>query len=192
MSLRLLDFCLMPTHWHFVAWPNEDGQLSSFAHWLSVTHAVRWHLHHGTRGTGHLYQNRFKAFPAQGDSHFLTVCRYVERNPVRANLVTRAEEWRWSSLWWRTHARPVAVPWLSEWPVTRPDTWLEMVNAPLTAVELEALRRSVTRGAPYGSATWQTQTAQRLGLEHTLRRPGRPKRGQTTRCVPVSSRTGRD
>ncbi|MCX7419840.1 MAG: hypothetical protein NT013_09925, partial [Planctomycetia bacterium] len=58
-------------------------------------------VHHRTVGTGHLYQGRFKSFPVQDDEHFLTVCRYVERNGLRANLAPRAEEWRWSSLWHR-------------------------------------------------------------------------------------------
>ena len=40
--------------------------------------------HHHTTGTGHLYQGRFNAFPVQTDGHFLTVCRYVERNAPRA------------------------------------------------------------------------------------------------------------
>jgi putative transposase len=53
-----------------------------------------------------VYQGRFKSFPIQDDSHFLTVCRYVERNALRAELVGRAEDWRWGSLWrWRTQVR---------------------------------------------------------------------------------------
>jgi hypothetical protein len=56
-------------------------------------------------GTGPLYQGRFKSFPVQQDEHLLTVCRYVERNPLRAGLVSRAEEWRWSSLSYRAQNR---------------------------------------------------------------------------------------
>ena len=62
---------------------------------------MRWHAHFGSAGTGHLYQGRFKAFPVEDDEHFYTVTRYVERNALRAGLVDRAEEWRWSSLWRR-------------------------------------------------------------------------------------------
>ena len=50
-----------------------------------------------TTGSGHLYQGRFKSFPVEDDGHFLTVCRYVERNALRAGLVDRAEDWRWAS-----------------------------------------------------------------------------------------------
>ena len=174
--MQLFAHCLMPTHWHLVLFPKDDGDLSGFMHWLTVTHAVRWHLHHGTTGTGHLYQNRFKAFPVETETYFLTLCRYVERNPVRANLVTCAEHWRWSSLWWRNRAGTAACNWLSEWPVERPLNWIDFVNEPLTGAELAAVRRSVVHGAPYGSPTWQTAIAQQLGLEHTLRPAGRTRR----------------
>lgn len=88
---RLLAYCVMPNHWHLVVWPHKDGELSAFTGWLTLTHTQRWHAHRGSRGTGHLYQGRFKSFPVQDDEHFFTVCRYVERNALRANLVARAE-----------------------------------------------------------------------------------------------------
>src|SRR5213079_76042 len=99
--MRLIGYCLMPNHWHLVLWPRKDGELSAYLRWLTVTHTQRYHAHYHTAGTGPLYQGRFKSFPIQEDEHFLTVMRYAERNPLRANLVKRAEEWRWSSLWQR-------------------------------------------------------------------------------------------
>ena len=66
--------------------------------------AMRWHVAHNTVGRGHLYQGRFKSFPVAEDGHFLTVCRYVERNALTANVVRRAEDWRWGSLWARRRA----------------------------------------------------------------------------------------
>jgi putative transposase len=104
VDTRLLAFSVMPNHWHLVLWPREDGDLSDYMGWLTNTHTRRWHLAHGTVGTGPLYQGRFKSFPIQEDEHFFTVCRYVERNALRANLVTSAEQWRWSSLWQRVNA----------------------------------------------------------------------------------------
>jgi putative transposase len=66
LPMRLLAFCLMPNHWHLVCWPRNDGHLSEFVRWLSVTHSMRWHAHYHTGGTGHIYQNRFKSFPIEG------------------------------------------------------------------------------------------------------------------------------
>ena len=55
---------------------------------------MRYHAHRHSTGKGHLYQGRFKSFPIQDDEHFLVVCRYVERNALRAGLVDHAEQWR--------------------------------------------------------------------------------------------------
>jgi len=174
VSMRLLAYVAMPNHWHLVCWPEGDDDLSEYLRWVTVTHTQRWHACHHTSGTGPLYQGRFKSFPVQADEHFLTVCRYAERNPLRANLVDRAEKWRWSSLWHRVHQ--TEVPWLSEWPVAVPNHWVELVNETETEAELEALRRSVKRGAPFGQTVWTQETAKRLGLQSTLRRRGRPRR----------------
>ena len=94
ISMRVLAWCVMPTHWHLALWPHEDGDLSEFMRWMTVTHTQRWHAAHRTAGTGPLYQGRFKSFPIEEDDHLWTVLRYVERNALRANLVQRAEEWR--------------------------------------------------------------------------------------------------
>lgn len=176
MQMRVLAYCLLPNHWHLVLWPRADGDLSKFVGWLTLTHTQRWHAHRDTAGHGHLYQGRFKSFPVQRDEHFLSVCRYVERNPLRAGLVPQAEAWRWSSLWWREQSHGTAVKWLSAWPVEQPRTWLRLVNAAEGHEELVRLRRCVSGGQPFGSTSWVLRVAKRLGLESTLRLRGRPKR----------------
>jgi REP-associated tyrosine transposase len=176
VAMRILSYCLMPNHWHFVLWPKKDGDLSDFVGWLTLTHTQRWHAHRESAGTGHLYQGRFKSFPVQADEHFLTVCRYVERNARRANLAERAERWRWSSLWRRTNGDAEAIALLSDWPVRCPRNWISWVNEPQTEREVEAIRRCINRSSPYGAERWVERTAKRLGLEITLRPRGRPKK----------------
>src|SRR5262245_25411086 len=173
--MRLLAYCLMPNHWHLVVWPTADADLSRYVRWVTVTHTQRYHAHYRTAGTGPLYQGRFKSFPIQAGDHLRTVCRYAERNALRAGLVRAAEKWRWSSLW---HQAKGGVTWLSDWPNGgRPAlrSWLESVNRPETAAELAALHRSVARGAPFGDEAWAERTAKRLGLESALRPRGRPR-----------------
>jgi putative transposase len=181
IAMRTLAYCVMPNHWHLVLWPRRDGDLSRFLAWVTLTHTQRWHAHRRSAGAGHLYQGRFKSFPVQGDEHFLTVCRYVERNALRAQLVLRAEEWRWSSLWRRTVGPRPGTAWLAEWPVPQPRHWVEWVNAAETEAELEDVRRCVTRGRPFGSEAWIGRTVEELGLEGTLRPRGRPKKHEPTR-----------
>jgi putative transposase len=178
VPMRVLSWCVMPNHWHLVLWPEADGALSHFMAWLTLTHTQRWHAHYHNTGTGHLYQGRFKSFPVQEDEHLLTVCRYVEWNALRAGLVTRAEDWRWCSLWQRLHGTASAQTVLREWPVPCPSSWLEEVNAAQTLGELEALRRCVRRGQPFGEDTWVETTVKRLRLERTMRPQGRPRKTQ--------------
>ena len=85
--IRVCAYALMPNHFHLVLWPQsgEDEAVSGLMKWLTLTHAQRWHAHRHTAGTGALYGSRFKSFPVREDWHFLKVCRYVERNPLRAN-----------------------------------------------------------------------------------------------------------
>ena len=168
----LLTYCLMGNHWHLVVRPRTDRSLALFMGWVGVTHVRRHHEHYRTRGRGHLYQGRYKSFPVQEDAHFLTLCRYVEANPLRAGLVRRAEEWPWSGLHTRLKGDKPLV--LDDWPVIRPPNWTSVVNDVCDADELERLRTSVNRGRPWGEDTWVQRSAQRLGLLFTLRNPGRP------------------
>ncbi len=174
-GIRLCAYVLMPNHFHLVLWPRQDGQLSRFMQWLTMTHTQRWHAHRHSAGRGHLYQSRFKSFPIQADEHFLSVCRYVERNPLRANLVEKAQEWPWSSLALRQAKREKGKLELDEWPVDRPRNWPALVNRPQSEQELEALRRARDRGQPFGELRWTVRTARRLGVESSLRPVGRPK-----------------
>ena len=173
--MPVLGFCLMPNHFHLAVRPEGDADLSRWMHWVQNTHVRRYHQHY--HSSGHIWQGRFKAFPVAQDEHLLKVLRYIERNPVRAGLVARAEQWGWSSArsWQPEAARP---SYLVAGPVERPQPWLEWVNQVLTAGELEALRRCLNRGAPYGGRPWVEQTAQRLGLQTTLRPRGRPRKTQ--------------
>ena len=173
--VQLFCYQLMPNHWHLVLRPSQDGEMSRFLRWVTATHTMRYHAHYHTSGTGHVYQGRFKSFPIQDDAHFLTVCRYVERNALRAELTARAEDWRWGSLWrWQQSVEPVPAL-LSPWPIPRSPHWLARVNEPLTDRELIALRRSAQRGSPFGDSAWIESTAQRLGLAPTINPRGRPQ-----------------
>lgn len=133
-----------------------------------MTHTQRLHARWGTAGTGPVYQGRFKSFPIQEDEHFLAVCRYAERNAMRANLCTRAEHWKWSSAW----TGGISSVTLSSWPVPKPIEWLALVNEPQSDAELAAIRHSVIHGRPFGANEWVEQTARALGLETTLRGRG--------------------
>jgi putative transposase len=176
VAVRILAYCVLSNHWHLVVWPEHDGQLSRFVNWLTLTHTQRWHANRHNAGTGHLYQGRFKSFVVQEDEHFLRLCRYVERNALRAGLVLRAQEWGWCSLGRREYGDRAAKALLGSWPVPRPAHWVDHVNLPQSEAELGTLRECVRRSRPYGLPEWVEATAGQLGLETTLRPRGRPKK----------------
>jgi putative transposase len=174
--VQFLSVCIMPNHWHLVLRPSRDGELSLFMRWLSQTHTQRWRHARRTVGYGALYQGRFKSFLVQEDEHFLVVCRYVEQNPLRARLVDRAENWRWSSAWIRRCQDPSLRELLSEWPVARPRNWPALLNQPQKPEEKSAVKTSIDRSRPLGGEEWTARQVKRLGLTHTIRPPGRPRK----------------
>jgi putative transposase len=154
--------------------PAADADISAWTHWLFTTHVRHYHQKYGT--TGRLWQGRFKAFPVQDDHYLLTLLRYVERNAMRANLVARAEEWRWGSLNWRSRRdAPLA---LTPPPLPLPAWWTGFVNQPQTAAELESIRTSVNRQRPYGDPEWVKIKARESGLEQSLANVGRPRKSR--------------
>ena len=78
-------YCLMPNHFHLVLWPREDGDLSRWMQWLMTSHVRRYHRHY--RRQRPCVAGPVQGVPHSADEHLLTVLRYAERNPLRANLV---------------------------------------------------------------------------------------------------------
>lgn len=175
-QVKVIAYCIMPTHWHFVVLCDRIEHISKWMHWLAGTHAARWHAAHGTRGTGHLYQDRFEAIPIQTETSLLRVCRYVERNALRKGLVTAAEDWEWGSLY--AGSRNCDTIRLHQWPILRPTNWVQIVNSPENEAELEALRQNLRRNQPIGDPEWQRAVAPFVGL--SMRPIGRPRKRSPT------------
>ena len=140
--VRIVAYCIMNNHWHFVFWVEVEWDVSAFLHRLTTTHAMRWRRDTRTVGHGHVYQDRFKASSIYSERYYYNCLRYVERNPVEAGLVRSATEWRWSSLGERLgNGRGI----LSPDPVGLPVGWPELVEQPLSQSEVEEIRRSLKR-----------------------------------------------
>lgn len=170
--LDILAYCLMPNHFHFLLMANKGVDLSRWMHWLMTTHVRSYHEHYNS--SGHIWQGRYKCSIVQEDVHLLTVTRYIERNPVRAGLVTSAQSWPWSSH--RERCGWNSGHLLSELPVDRPEKWQDYVDTPLTEKELQKIRESVKRQSPYGDADWELITCRKFGLESTINPLGRPRK----------------
>ena len=174
-DMRICGYCIMSNHWHLLLWPRADGVLSEFMRWITLTHTQRYHAAHGTTGIGHLYQGRFKSFPVEDETYYLTVLRYIEANPLRAEIVTRLENWPWSSYAIRKGFESQFS--LSEGSVRLPTNWDRLVQDALPIQALVKLDNSNKRGAPLGEPKWAHEIASKMGLESTLRPRGRPRKG---------------
>ena len=176
-NVKILAYCIMPNHWHLVLYPENEGDLSTFMSWVTNTHTRRWHTEKGTVGQGHLYQGRYKSFICQDDNHILTLIKYVEQNALKAKLVKRAEDWKWSSIWRRENGTVEKKKILSPWPILKPKDYLFWVNTILPQEKEEIIETSIIKSNPYGEDLWVTNTVKKFGLEQTLRRVGRPNNG---------------
>ena len=172
--MRICAYAVMPNHWHLLLWPECDGELAAFMQRLTITHVRRWQEHRAMRDWAmstrvDTSRSRWKATSISGlwpDT--LSATRWP-------NLVLRAEEWRWSSLWQRCHPTGAERSLLAAWPIDMPANWLERVDQTDDA-GTGMLRRSVQRGRPFGQPEWQKEIAKRLGLESAYRPTGRPRR----------------
>jgi putative transposase len=170
--VRILSYQVMKTHWHLGVTCDRIADLSTFMHWVEGTHASNWAGAHRARGRGYVYQGRFKAVPVQTRTSLIRVCRYIERNALRKGLVARAEEWPWGSLYsQRSNYYPIP---LSPWPIPMPENWIEIVNTPQSAREVNELRVCIERDQPIGDPEWAENVASVLGL--TTRPRGRPRK----------------
>lgn len=175
-EIDLLAYVLMPNHWHLVLSPRKDGEMGLFMHRLTNSHTRKFHAVTKTNGAGHLYQGRYKSFLVDTDKYILSLIKYVERNPVRAKLAKRAEGWIWGSAYRRIWGLPKQRKLLSELPVPLSKNYLDWLAAEENENSLRAIRRSLSKGVPYGRESWVKKMVKKYHLESTLRPPGRPKK----------------
>ena len=171
-GVTIWAYCLMPNHVHLVAVPEREDSLATLLRVVHHRHARRVNSANGWRG--HLWQERFHSF-VMDESHSLAAVRYVELNPVRAGLCTKAEDWRWSSV--RAHlrgesdalvdVRPI-LELVSDWPA-----YLALSDQPDTVATLQA---DSNTGRPAGSAAFVTALERVTGRTLRKRKTGpRPK-----------------
>jgi putative transposase len=171
-AVPLLAWCLMPNHIHLVVRPVSDGDLSRWMHWVLTAQTQRHRVRY--KSTGRIWQGRYKSIPVQSDRHLVMLLRYVERNPVRAGLVARARDWRWSSYSERISA-PAGSNLLSPSPAVLPARWSDFVDEPQTTAEVEAIRSCITHDRPLGETEWTQGMIDRNQFAGTLHARGRPR-----------------
>jgi putative transposase len=171
-GLAVQAYCLMPNHVHLIAVPREADSLALALKPVHLRYAQEINKRLGVSGV--LWQGRFYSCPMD-DHHFWAAVRYVERNPVRAGLVDRAEDYPWSSAAVHCGLRtshlltdlPHRPEWLTDW-----STWLRDEDDPET---LKKLRWSTRTGRPAGGRAFIDRLERLVGRILRPQKGGRPR-----------------
>ena len=169
-GLGLVGYCLMSNHVHLIAVPHAQESLAQALKQAHGRYATYWNARQAS--SGHVWQGRFYSCPLD-ESHLWEALRYVELNPVRANMVASAEEWRWSS--GRAHCGIASADatlemerWAQRWTVTE---WRRFLAEGTSESEATALRQYTHSGRPLGGEEFVAQ------LEEAMLRPLAPQKG---------------
>jgi putative transposase len=165
-------WCLMPNHVHLILVPSDADGLRRA---LAATHRCYAGIIQARRGrSGHFWQGRFGSVVLDED-HLAASVRYVSQNPVRARLVARPQDWRWSSVRAHLHDREDGLtarePVLERYAPIR-----EFLAAPPDSDALARLRAAETIGRPLGSASFLQRLEKRFGRKLRPGKPGPKKR----------------
>jgi putative transposase len=167
-------YCLMPNHVHIIIVPSdEDGLRRTFA---DTHRRYTGYINARHRWTGHLWQGRFGAV-AMDEAHLAAAVRYVSLNPVRARLVTGAQDWRWSSV--AAHLAEQDDALVRVAPVLeRYGRFAEFLGDPVAdEAAWRALRMSETSGRPIGDTAWIEALEARSGLSLKPQKRGPKAKG---------------
>ena len=176
-EVECLAWCLMPNHVHLILKPNDEDGLRAALGEAHRRYSRRINFAHGW--TGYLWQGRFASYP-MGDAHLMVAVRYVELNPVRAGLVSRAQDWRWSSARAHVDGAPDGLTDMSALAHTHRN-WRAMLARGLEAGDLSeketaAIEAHARTGRPLGDAAFIEELEQATGRSLKRRKPGRRPR----------------
>lgn len=168
-AAQVWAYCLMPNHVHIILTPTDaDGLRRTFG---ELHRRYTGYVNARRRATGHLWQGRFGSV-AMDEAHFVTALRYVALNPVRARLVERAEDWRWSST--RALIAGVDNHVVTVAPaLERVGDFAAFLGEEFDeALDYGALRRAESVGRPVGSKEWLMEMEARTGKTLAPRKRG--------------------
>ncbi len=173
-GMKVLAYCLMDNHVHLIVVPATEHALEQVMGPLHSKYAQR--VNRLKSWKGHLWQGRYFSSPLD-DAYLWAAVRYVERNPVRAGLVARAEDYLWSSAQAHCGLRSDGVlsadrRWLADFNVGDWAAWLACDDDP---AKLEVLRQHADRGLPCGAEDFVAELERHVGQPLRLRPRGRPK-----------------
>jgi putative transposase len=139
-----MAYVIMPNHWHVLVKTFEDGSLSQMMRRLTQVHTQHVHVKNKDIGTGHVYQGRFKSKVIDTNNYFLAAVKYIERNPIRASLCEKVEDWRWSSGYHRFHKTSFINHLDADLPLDLAADYSSWINESTSNAELDEIRETLS------------------------------------------------
>lgn len=173
-KLEIWAYCLMRNHVHLLAVPRED---TSLAKGIGLTNMVyTQYINRRLGNSGRIWQNRFFSCAVEKDAYLWSVARYIERNPVKAGILKKAEEYRWSSarahLLNRTDHLLSGEQWLSE---AERNDYRVFFEEDSEEVE-KTIRQRTSNGRPLGGDEFIDLLERRFGHKLEVGIKGRPRK----------------
>ena len=180
LDIQVYAWCLMTNHVHLILRPGQDRQSIGLLMKRLAGRQTRYVNKHERR-TGSLWEGRYKASAIQADTYLLQCCRYVELNPVKAAMVGKAEDYRWSSYRCKIGMDRSTV--LDHDPCYlryyRPEEEYRIfVEQGISVEEDSFIRERLQRNGLTGHGKFIDEVERRTGLRIESRTLGRPARGE--------------
>jgi putative transposase len=180
LGVQVHAWCLMTNHVHLVLNPGENaGDLSRLMKRLAGRQTRLVNKLEGRSGT--LWEGRYKSSPIQTDSYLLQCCRYIELNPVRAQMVSRAEDYRWSSFRCKIGLEQSSIldldPCYQRLKFPKP-RYRQFVEEGVPEYEQQFIRERVKRNGLTGNVLFEDEVERLTGFRLQHRSQGRPSKEQ--------------
>jgi len=171
-GIAIWGYCLMDNHVHLIAVPDTEESLAAG---LAETHRRYTRMINFREGwRGYLWEGRFKSF-SLSQNHLLATLRYIERNPVRAGIVSRAEEYKWSSA--RAHVYSIKNSLLSDnFIISDIKDWRAFINQENDENEANVFIKHANTGRPLGDSRFISEVERITGRNLRKQKSGpKPK-----------------
>lgn len=176
-NLSTLAYCLMPNHIHFIAIPHQEDSLARTFNTVHMRYSQ--YANRKNQRSGHLWQGRFFSCVLD-DQHLVAAARYIERNPVRAKLVDKPWQWKWSSAAFHTQRGEsfIILEDLFKFIEIRASEWEKLLISSEDKDIVESIKRHTLVGRPLGNSHFLETLEKKFQIKFPVLKRGRPKSGK--------------
>jgi len=182
-NCKLFSYVLMPNHIHLILESSQSsGNLAKYVKLIAQKYAQ--YINKRYKRTGTLWEGKFKSSAISKDDYLLACSRYIEMNPVRANMVAEPEDYIWCSFRYKIGESdgselldpdPLYAD-LGNNIIERQNNYRKRFKEYMPSQEWDLIREAINKGSIFGNDNFKDSMIKLLGKELNIRRRGRPKK----------------